>query len=173
MCTIAHVCKQFNLNKGLHNRIKWVMKAMETIYKANSQNSKGPNQTKNVSDDGLHLLLCQMMTNPLELLKKRQLHVFYLKQNSKLTFFVILPLWSASISLKAFSFFDSCPENSCQESFPFWSLSWLSNSTSTSSLIKPTDQSIEQQNDQSINLSRRSSLIFLYANSYPARHTPI
>ena len=55
-------------------------------------------------------------------------------RKDRLTLLVIFPLWSASMSLNAFSFFDSCPENSFQESFPFWSLSCVSNNWSTSSL---------------------------------------
>ena len=60
--------------------------------------------------------------------------VFVHQQKIKLTFLVILPLWSASISLKAFSFLVSSPENSAQESIPSLSLSWVSNNSSTSSL---------------------------------------
>ena len=54
----------------------------------------------------------------------------------QLTLLVILPLWSASISLKAFSFLVSSPENSSQDNMPSRSLSCVANISSTSSLVR-------------------------------------
>ena len=176
MCTIAHVCKQFNLNKGLHNRIKWVMKAMETcsIYKANNQHNPPPPPKKTkkwvwwftspapLSDgDKPFWTPIKETIKYCSIEAKDQTHILcnlaIMISVHQLEGFLILWLLSGELLPREFPILVFVV--ALKQHIHFFS--------------DQINQTIKQQNDQSINLSRRSSLIFRYANSYPARHTPI